>query len=158
MNIYTVSFFGHRELDNPFLIEEPLEQIVRELILSKEYVDFLIGRNGTFDYVAASVIHRVKNQLDLGNSSLILVLPYKTAEYRHCEDKLRDYYDDIEICKQATDSYYKAAFQKRNMEMVSRSDLVVCYIEREKGGAYNTYKYAKKMEKNIINLSKKAIF
>ena len=49
MNIYTVSFFGHRELPNMFELEDKLMSILRELISKKEYVEFLVGRNGDFD-------------------------------------------------------------------------------------------------------------
>ena len=41
MNLFAVSFFGHREVDDPFVIERQLESITRELLLIKEYVDFL---------------------------------------------------------------------------------------------------------------------
>ena len=42
MNLFAVSFFGHREVDDPFVIEQQLEAIVRELLHSKEYVKFLV--------------------------------------------------------------------------------------------------------------------
>lgn len=38
MNLYAVSFFGHRQIDNVFVIEQRLETMIRELLLSKEYV------------------------------------------------------------------------------------------------------------------------
>ena len=47
----------------------------------------------------------------------------------------------------------KAAMQLRNREMVDRSDLVVCYIEHNSGGAFQTVQYAKKKNKEIVNLS-----
>ena len=37
--------------------------------------------------------------------------------------------------------------------MVDRADLVICYIENKEGGAWQTIKYAKEKEKNIINLA-----
>ena len=39
--------------------------------------------------------------------------------------------------------------------MVDRSDLVVFFVERDKGGAYQTMKYAKKQGKEIINIAEK---
>ena len=36
--------------------------------------------------------------------------------------------------------------------MVDRSDLVICCIERNKGGAYQTMQYARRLEKKIINI------
>ena len=49
LDIYTVAFFGHRYIDNLFKVEELLEEQIRKLINEKEYVDFLVGRNGDFD-------------------------------------------------------------------------------------------------------------
>ena len=48
MNLFVVSFFGHRQVDDPFLIERQLEAIIRELLLTKEYIEFLVGRDGEF--------------------------------------------------------------------------------------------------------------
>lgn len=43
MNLFAVSFFGHRQVDDPFLIERQLESIICELLLTKEYVNSLLG-------------------------------------------------------------------------------------------------------------------
>ena len=56
MDIYTVSLFGHREINQPIMAAEKLEKVIRKLISSKEYINFLIGRDGEFDIIAASVI------------------------------------------------------------------------------------------------------
>lgn len=37
--------------------------------------------------------------------------------------------------------------------MVDRSDLIVCCIERESGGAWQTVKYAMEQGKTVINLA-----
>ncbi len=54
MNLFAVSFFGHREVDDPFVIEQQLEAIIRELLHTKEYVEFLVGRDGEFDQLRLS--------------------------------------------------------------------------------------------------------
>ena len=97
MNTFTVSFFGPRQIDRPFEAEERLEKIIRELIRNKEYVEFLVGRNGEFDQMAASTVRRVKKAVDDANSALVLVLPYMTAEYSNNKESFEDYYDNIEI-------------------------------------------------------------
>lgn len=153
MEIYTVSLFGHRQVNNPIEVAENLKRVVEELIRSKEYVDFLIGRDGDFDILASSVIKRVKEDMDWGNSSLVLVLPYMTAEYRDNEKNFHDYYDDVEICSEAAKGHFKAAFQIRNRHMVDRSDLVICYVEHNSGGAYQAKKYAEKAGKNIMGIN-----
>ena len=42
MEIYTVSFFGHREIDNAVQVERNLEEKITELIRIKQYVEFLV--------------------------------------------------------------------------------------------------------------------
>ena len=154
LNIYTVSFFGHRAIyDNIISIENKLENIVRDLLWSKEYVEFLVGRNGDFDRIVSSTICRCKREYRDDNSAHILVLPYLTAEYRNNEEYFEDYYDEIEISEKASGGHYKAAFQARNRDMVDRSDLVVFYIDHFSGGAYQTYRYTLEQEKEIINLA-----
>lgn len=49
MDIYRVSFIGHREVDDFFFVEDQIDSVVRELISTKEYVEFYVGRNGEFD-------------------------------------------------------------------------------------------------------------
>lgn len=38
LDVYTVSFFGHRYVDNFRLAEERLTEIIKNLLLTKEYV------------------------------------------------------------------------------------------------------------------------
>ena len=153
LDIYTVSFFGHREITAFKEIENKLETLIHKLITEHEYVEFLIGRNGEFDQLVSSVIHRVRKRLDYKNCSLTLVLPYMTAEFRDNESSFYDYYDEIEISQSASSGHFKSAMQTRNKEIVDRSDLVVFYVERQSGGAYTTMKYAVKNGKEIINVT-----
>ena len=152
MNIFTVSFFGHREIENALEVERKLEDIITKLIQTKQYIEFLVGREGEFDILAASVVKRVKKQMDYGNCSLIWVLPYMKAEFRDNEKEYLDYYDDIEICEQSAKAHFKSAMQIRNRAMVDRSDLVICCIQHKSGGAYKTVQYATKQLKEIIDI------
>ncbi len=153
LDIFTVAFFGHRYIDNPFKVEELLEEQIRKLINEKEYVDFLVGRNGEFDQCVSSSVLRVRKKLRDDNSALVLVLPYATAEYLNNEEYYHDYYTDVEISYAASKAHPKAAIQIRNREMVDRADLVICYIERKEGGAWQTVKYAMEQNKKVINLA-----
>lgn len=152
MNLYTVSFFGHRQIDNVFAIEQRLEALLRELLITKEYVELLIGRDGEFDQLVASTVRRCKRSIRDDNSALVLVLPYPTAEYRNNEQSFYEYYDEIEICAESAERHFKSAHQIRNRSMVDRSHLVVFCVEHNSGGAYQTMQYAKKANANIINL------
>ena len=153
LEIFTVAFFGHRYIDNLFKVEELLEEQIRKLINEKEYVDFLVGRNGEFDQCVSSTVLRIRKKYRDDNSSLILMLPYPTAEYTNNQNYFEDYYSDIGISYAAAKAHPKSAIQIRNREMVDRADLIICYIEHNEGGAFKTIKYASEQNKPIINLA-----
>ena len=153
MEIYTVSLFGHRQIDDPFSVERVLEIMVRQLLAEKEYVEFLVGRDGEFDLLAASVIKRCRRAVGEGNSALIWMLPYPTAEYRDHEEEYMNYYDGVEVSQNAAGAHFKSAMQIRNREMVDRSDLVIFCVEHQKGGAYQSMRYAEKQGVPFINIS-----
>ena len=153
LKIFTVAFFGHRYIDNPFKVEELIEEQIRKFINEKEYVDFIVGRNGEFDQCVSSTVLRVRKNYRDDNSSLVLMLPYPTVEYINNQNYFEDYYSDIEISYAASKAHPKAAIQIRNREMVDRADLIICYIEHNEGGAYKTVKYASEHNKPIINLA-----
>ena len=145
LNIYTVSFFGHRDLPNMFALEDRLMSLLQELILNKEYVEFLVGRDGDFDQLCSSTIRTVIERYACGNTSHILVLPYSRADYRDNKDSFEQYHE-------SSQAYPKAAIEIRNREMIRRSDLVIVAVEREYGGAYKAVRYAEQQGKKIINL------
>ena len=153
MEIYTVSLFGHRQIDDPFSVERVLEIMVRQPLAEKEYVEFLVGRDGEFDLLAASVIKRCRRAVGEENSALIWMLPYPTAEYRDHEEEYLNYYDAVEVSQNAAGAHFKSAMQIRNREMVDRSDLVIFCVEHQKGGAYQSIRYAEKQGVPFINIS-----
>ncbi len=153
LNIFTVAFFGHRYIDKNLRLEELLEEKIKRLIDEKEYVDFLVGRNGEFDKLVSSIIHKIRKTYRNDNNSLTLVLPYLTAEYNNNKKYFEEYYSDVEISYSASKSHPKSAIQIRNREMVDRADLIISYIEHNQGGAYKTVKYAMENNKEIINFA-----
>lgn len=150
MNVYTVSFFGHREIDNPEETEKRLTDVIRDIIKNNGYVKFLIGRNGEFDWLVSSVVSRVTHGNQ--NTYTVLVLPYMRASYRDHRQNFECCYNEVEICTESSSAHYKSAIQICNRSMVDRSDLVVCFIDHNSGGAYKTVQYAVKQNKKIINI------
>ncbi|MBR1443315.1 MAG: hypothetical protein IJ583_07265 [Firmicutes bacterium] len=148
---YTVSLFGHRIIADTHHASSELEKIISHLILTKEYVEFLIGRNGDFDILAASIIRRCIKRYDRANTSLTLILPYPTAEFARNEEYYLSYYDSVEIFSSSRKTHFKAAFSLRNKYMADRSDLIICCIDHSGGGAYNAVKYALSLNKQFYN-------
>ena len=152
MEIYTVSLFGHRRIDSIAELENKLEPIICELIKNKSYVEFLIGREGEFDRIAAGIIRRICKELVYGNTHLSLVLPYMTAEYRDNEEYYLEYYDEVEVCSESASAHFKAAIRLRNRSLIDRSNLVVCYVKNNSGGAYKALQYALSKGVKAVNI------
>ena len=148
MTVFTVSLFGHREIDDLRRLENKLTPIIKELIQTKAFVAFLIGRNGEFDEYVASVIKRIQKAVGKENSDITLVLPYKVADLAYYER----YYDSVVIPESVYGAHPKLAITLKNRWMVEQSDLVIVHVEREKGGAYTAMKYAEKLDKEVIDL------
>ena len=149
-DIFRVSFIGHREVENFVHIEEELENIVRILIETKEYVEFYIGRNGEFDVLAAPAIKRAQKDYGKENSLLILVIPYYAAHIKDYEK----YYDEVLYPEELYNVHYKSAIKKRNEWFVNNTDMLVAFVERNYGGAYKCFRQAKEKGLRIINLYK----
>ena len=128
-------------------------ELIRKLILEKEYVEILIGRDGDFDQIVSSSVLRAKRDYRDDNSELIWVMPYPKAEYSNDADSFDEYYDRVEVCEESAGAHPKAAIQIRNRHMVDRSDLVIFYVDHESGGAYQTLQYAKTTGKSVLNLA-----
>ena len=153
MNTYTVSFFGHREIENSLETEKRLEVIIADILQKNEYVEFLVGREGDFDILVSSVIKRTIDKNGNDKAAMVLVLPYLKSEYVKNEKSFLEYYNEVEICEESSKAYYKSAIQIRNKCMVNRSDLVVYYIRHKNSGAYSTICYAQKQNCRIINVA-----
>lgn len=148
MDIFRVSLFGHKEIDNLKRLEDQLVPIIKELLQTKPYVSFLIVRNGEFDEYAASFIKIARREVGGENSDITLVLPYTVKDMEY----YKAYYDSIIIPDILYRAHVKKAITLRNRFMIDCSDLVIVYVEKDFGGAYNAMKYAIKANKRLINL------
>ena len=70
------------------------------------------------------------------------------------EDKLlKTLYDEIIIPMELAECHYKSAIAKRNRWIIDRCSHLICFIQRDFGGAYTTYQYAKKKGLTIKNVA-----
>lgn len=146
--IFTVSLFGHRKIENLRQINDSLAPIVKDLIEKNDSISFLIGRNGEFDEYAASILKRVQKETESDTCDIILVLPYRVANLEYYEK----YYDSIVLPEKVHGAHPKIAITLKNRWMVEQSDLVIVYVEHNKGGAYTAMTYAQKQGKHVLNL------
>ena len=149
VNIYRIAFIGHREIHGQHSLENRIEEIIREKLRRKEYVELYVGRNGVFDLWVASAAKRAQKALGTPNSSLILLQPYHMKD----DPDYEKFYDELWYPVDS-DTHPKAAITKRNQWMIDNADLLVAYVEpNRKGGALTTLKYAQKKGVKILNLA-----
>ena len=140
---YRVCMFGHRSFDKHLRIDKYLTRTLREM-MTDNFVEVYVGRNGEFDIYATSVLKRLQKDIGRENSEIICVLPYTNKDI----DLFARYYDSIIIPECLNNTHPKNAITKRNKWMVENTDLVICYVENKCGGAYNALKYAERLGKS----------
>lgn len=140
--------FGHRQVFEN--LSEQLYETVYSLAEQGCEI-FYTGAMGDFDNMFSSSVRRIKRVFP--NVKLICVKPYMTKEINEYGDYLYTLYDDILIPTELVGVHYKSAITKRNHWIISQSDLVIVYITRNYGGAYNALKFARSENKYIILLN-----
>ena len=143
-----ICLFGHRNFDGYRVLDTRLFGLIKELIDENGFIEFYIGRNGEFDVYSASIIKKIQKEIGENNTELICVLPY----YNKDIEFYANYYDDILIPEVAEKSHPKNAITKRNNWMIEICDIVICYVERNEGGAYSAMQHAYRLGKKVINL------
>ena len=149
LEIYRIAFIGHREIYGHYRLEDQIEQIARDKLYEKEYVEFYVGRNGDFDISVASAIKRAQKAVGHHNSCLILLQPYPMKDDEYYEK----FYDEVQYPVDSR-THPKAAITKRNRWMIENAELLVAFVEEGRnGGAMTTLKYAQTRGMEIINLA-----
>ena len=146
---YRITLLGHRDFNGHKVLDDILLPLLTDIIRARDFVEIYIGRNGEFDIYASTVIKRAQNATGREKSEFICVLPYYEKNIEFYER----YYDTVMIPESVIGAHPKNAIIKRNKWMVEVADLLIFYVERESGGAYNALKYAKSLGKHIINLA-----
>ena len=147
MEIYRVSFIGHRVVDEHRQVADELDTVLSMLLKKHEYIEFYVGKNGEFDELAASAVRRLKSEWS-AFCSLTLVLPYEIANL----DLIEKSYDEV-IMPNDYKCHYKAAIEKRNRWLAENCDLMIGYIKRESGSAYRCFSYARERGVLLINIA-----
>ena len=135
-----VAFCGHSDVTDPDDVRRWLEHTVDDLI-QRDAKTFYLGGYGSFDRLAASVLHKVSASNPFVES--LLVFPYLNREV---EDGLYDgtIYPPLENVPK------RLAIIKRNEWMVDHADVIVAYVLHDWGGASTMFRYAIRKNKEII--------
>ena len=150
MEVFGVTFAGHREIDDFREIEAKLYDTVCNIVRTHEFTEFYVGSDGEFDILATSVIRRVRKVQGEEKCAINLVLPYTKSNQKIIEHQ----FDSVIIPPRLHGAHPKAAIGERNRWMVENCDLIICYVKR-KGGAERTMRYAEKSDKiKVVNLAR----
>ncbi|MBO5904045.1 MAG: hypothetical protein J6Q64_01555, partial [Clostridia bacterium] len=87
---------------------------------------------------------------------LVFVTPYIDEKYIKSKTEFADAFDTI-VYPPIENVPKKFAIPRRNEWMVEQANIVIACVSHSFGGAYDTYKHAKKKGKRIYNISGKDI-
>jgi len=133
-------FIGHRDAEGSLLPQ--LTSLVERHITEYNVTEFVVGRYGNFDSLAArTVIAAKKRHPDV---RLVYLRPYHPAERK---EKTPDGFDDSFYPPGLDQVPKKAAITRANRYMVEHSDYLIAYAWHPASNALNLFKYAWKRER-----------
>ena len=149
MKFYRICAIGHRFITRDDEIESAIEKALFNIMNNNDIVEAYVGRNGDFDILFARVFRSLrKKQEHFGSHSISLVLPYHVKD----EEFYTSYYNDV-IIPIPSSTHFKVAITERNIWMIDNCDLLICYVTKECGGAFQALEYAKSISKPFYNLA-----
>ncbi len=148
METYRIAFVGHREIKENHRLEALLDEIIREALCEKAFVELLVGSVGDFNLLASVSAKMVQRAVGNQNSRLVLITPYHTQD----DDFYERFYDEVRYIELEED--HQTVASKRNKWMIDHADLLVAYVEPDRNGeAMTAFKYAEEKGVRSINLA-----
>lgn len=144
-----ITFCGHANYHRSKEDEERIISFLQETV-GDQSADICLGEYGGFDCFAYDCCKKYKSTQP--HVSLVFVTPYLTPEYMRNRLQHQKRYDQI-LYPEIEDKPKRYAIVYRNRYMVEKADFVIAYVSHDWGGAYTTYRYAKRMGKEILNLA-----
>lgn len=149
MSAKKLAVTGHRRLPRSF-DRKLLEDDFRAL-LAAGYREFYIGMALGFDTECFLALGRLKAEFpDLRR---VACVPCAGQDGHFTEGQKRLYREmlkESEEAHRADRPYGAAAMMARNRFMVDSADALFAFLERRRGGSYNTVRYCRDREKPVI--------
>lgn len=151
--MHICTFAGHSFVFSA-TAEKRLKDEIEAFLSDTSEAIFYVGGRGEFDGLAASAVRSAKVAHRDKKIELYLIEPYLHSGLNRDKEFNEQMYDGIIIPQELMGVHPKAVIQKRNRWMVDQSDLLISYVYRDYGGAYETLKYARRKEDiRIVNLA-----
>ena len=149
--IKTCAIFGHSEIEITNELEQKIIFTFKELI-SIGVDTFYFGGLGMFDGLCYKILTELKERYP-HIKRVFCLFDQRHLRYNKRPKWLKEQsYDDFIYFDLDFNWWYKRIYY-RNCAVIDRSDIVLFYAEnRQNSGAYKALRYAKKKNKNIINL------
>lgn len=144
-----ITFCGHSDFVENEIYKEKVLSILGKTV-GDETTEFYLGDYGNFDSFAYKCCKIYKDSHQ--NVSLAFVTPYLEESYITNRLKYRENHYDSIVYPEIENRPKRFAISYRNKYMVEKADFIIAYVNKDYGGAYATYKYAKSREKKIFNL------
>ena len=141
------SFFGHRFVLEKEEVKEQLKSLAQRLIKEEDVDVFYLGEQGDFEIIAAEVLNELKPTYPFIQRIEVICFAEQLQRNGKIKSDGFEYLDELDRCKR------KARIIKRNQWVIDNSDILIFYVNSPYGGAYQSYLYAKKKNKDIVNLT-----
>ncbi len=143
----TCCFFGHSNC--PDNIRQNLKDEIVKIMGGPENVMFYVGHQGQFDSMVRSILKElIKEGMEVNYAVVLAYMPGGKYEFDS-----QDEYADTMFPEGLENVHPKYAISWRNNWMISKSDIVICYVMYHTGGAYQFVEKARRKGKEIINLA-----
>ncbi len=135
------TFFGHR--DTPKEIEPALRLTLIDLIKNKNVTVFYVGNHGNFDAMVRRQLEDLSKIYPIKHYVALAYMPSKNAEP-----------DEHSILPEGIETVPRRfAINYRNKWMLNKSDIVVTYVTRNFGGAWEFKQIAERARKTLFELT-----
>ena len=140
------TFFGHR--DCPNTIKPLIREVIIDLIENQNVDTFYIGQQGSFDFLARSVLAELADAYPHIRYSIVLArLPQQNKTYDPLDASNSLLPEGIENVPP------RFAINWRNEWMLKQASFVVTYVTHSWGGAAKFTEKATRLKKTVINLA-----
>lgn len=134
------TFFGHRDVPDSLAVE--LRKTLIELLETGNVDVFYIGNSGNFDILASRILSELSYEYSFTCRIVLAYLPEHEIDYNF-ETILPEGIENVPK---------RFAISYRNQWMIEQSDIVVTYVKRNYGGAYQFKVIAEKKGKKVIEI------
>ena len=140
----TCTFAGHREVLHTG-VREKLYSGLLELLALDSQLCFYVGGMGKFDAMAEQAVRRLKREFPEKEIRLVLVLPYMKKSVNDHPEVYGVLYDEVIVPEVSACEHFKRAITVRNRWMAEQSQILIAYVHRNFGGAFEMVEYARRI-------------